>query len=95
MNQTKRLAKIRRDNNKKDVEIIRVAVTTGQKSLAKELAVHALDRLVTRLRLVDLPGCGHNQLVPHICPFKEDNNNDIKTLCTCCRACQEKCGVST
>lgn len=28
---------------------------------------------------------------PHICPYKEDINGDIESLCNCCDDCQNIC----
>lgn len=29
--------------------------------------------------------------MPHVCPFKQEINNDSKTLCRCCPECTREC----
>jgi len=38
-----------------------------------------------------LPGCSHETLKPHSCPYGEDIHGDYDTLCTCCEYCQGEC----
>jgi len=37
--------------------------------------------------------CTYPDEEPHICPFKEDINDDSETLCTCCADCQHECAM--
>lgn len=36
-------------------------------------------------------GCSCAALPPHVCPFKDEINDDTETLCTCCEDCQYEC----
>lgn len=29
----------------------------------------------------------------HLCPYKEDVNNDSETLCSCCDYCTQQCAM--
>ena len=39
-------------------------------------------------------GCGEYQ-PPHPCPFEVEMDDDHEAACTCCAACEERCGRDT
>jgi len=37
--------------------------------------------------------CDNEKSEPHTCPFKEEINHDLKTLCECCDNCTYECAM--
>lgn len=43
--------------------------------------------------LEGLPGCDceRDRLRPHVCPYQEEIDGDVDSLCTCCEKCEREC----
>ena len=56
-----------------------------------EAMFNFIDSKLKEKESIDECSCGREAVVQHSCPYQEEINEDISTLCNCCKECTQQC----